>query len=64
MDVRSLRVLHNDLLLELSVNVHGILFTFSIFKGEKCPVWCKKLVLLKVRDLCIPWNNTINLEAI
>jgi hypothetical protein len=29
------------------------------FQGGKCPVFYKKSVLLKVRDLCISWNNTI-----
>jgi hypothetical protein len=38
MDVRSLRMLHNDLLLELTVKAHRLLVTFRVFKGEKCPV--------------------------
>jgi hypothetical protein len=34
MDHRRLRVFYNVLLLELHVNMHRILFTFSVFKGE------------------------------
>jgi hypothetical protein len=35
MEVRNLRVLDNVVLLELSVNFHRILSTFSIFTWEK-----------------------------
>jgi hypothetical protein len=63
MEVRSLRVFDNVLLLELSVIIiHRIIFTFSIFKWEKYSFYGKKPVWLKVRDPCIQWNYTVKVR--
>jgi hypothetical protein len=56
MEVRSLRVFEQVLLLELSLNVHTVLSTFSVFK-KKHSFYGQRLALLKVRDICIHGNN-------
>jgi hypothetical protein len=61
MEVRSLRVFEQVLLLELSMNVHTVQSRFSIF-NKKHSFYSKRFALLNVRDICIHWNNVINVR--
>jgi hypothetical protein len=63
LEVRSLRVFNNVLLIELNVNFQRICCTFSVFQWEKQSLYCKKPVVLKVRDTCVPWNNMIKVRS-